>query len=45
MRKALGWRGRYEGKLVVGTLGGKASASNDLVVLTMAQELHQWAKH
>jgi hypothetical protein len=45
MRKALGWRGRYEGKLVVGTLSGRASASNDLVVLTMVRELQQWAQH
>jgi hypothetical protein len=43
MRKALMWRGRYEGKLAVGTLSGKASASNDLMVLTMARELQQWA--
>jgi hypothetical protein len=42
--KASMWRGRYEGKREVGTLSGKASASNDLMVLAMARELQQWAK-
>jgi len=42
MRKASMWRGRYEGKRVVGTLSGKVSTLNDL---TMARELQQWAKH